>query len=81
VLTAAQCNAPDSLRLYEIFAERLCVALSLLNGRAYTTRAVIFREARQFCQLPAHFEQLMDVSATDTPVELAGRTRQILAEF
>ncbi len=39
--------------------EKICIALSFLNARPFTTRAAIFEETRKFPKVPAHFAALL----------------------
>ncbi len=67
--------------LYWQMVEKICVALSLLNGRPYTTRAAIFDEARTFKILPKSFDRLIaPAEGMQKPSELAGRALAAFGE-
>ena len=80
VLTAVERNDINPLPfLYWRMVERMCVALSLLNVRPFSTRAAIFTEVRTFPHLPASFEAIMSPQDwTHEPAELG---RRALATF
>ncbi len=60
VLTAVASGNIDPLPLlFHEMAERMCVALSLLNAEPFTTRSAILTEARRFPRRPPHFELLV----------------------
>lgn len=68
--------------LYWQMVEKICVALSLLNGRPYTTRAAIFEEARTFKTLPKSFDRLIaPAESMPNPSELAGRALAAFGEM
>ncbi len=80
-LTAvSQDNELSLLSLYWQMVEKICVALSLLNERPYTTRATIFEEALSFPILPPSFSRLMlKPDQPRIPSRLAERPRPYLA--
>jgi hypothetical protein len=60
LLTAVSRNDVEPvLFLYWQTVEKSCYALSLLNGRPFSTRAAVFREAQAFPLLPEHFKTLL----------------------
>jgi hypothetical protein len=73
VLNAVAREERDALPyLYWRMAERMCVALSLLNGRPFTTGARIFSEAATFPLLPDDFHALIDPAQAARPLEEHG---------
>lgn len=83
VLTASSREDDDSSRfLFWQMSEKMCVALSLVNGRPFTTRAAIFSEVRMFRTLPMHIELLsIPPDSQPTPADMAERAMIVFEEI
>jgi hypothetical protein len=82
VLTAAGRGDAEAVPfLFWQVAEKICVVLSLINGRPFITRAGVFCEVRTFDILPKHAALLSFMpDAQVTSAELANRVQIIFGE-
>jgi hypothetical protein len=67
--------------LYWTMVEKLCVALSYVNARPFTTRAAIFAETMSFDRLPASFRAVLEgpSSSPNLPL-LSAKVRTVFLE-